>query len=144
MLADIALIALVVALAMAIGSIVFLVSRNSSLTDALLSARDNAGTNAIAAERAKFDADKATQALAAERAVADSLQEFIAHDAQSTDALAPLAPGDVAGRVLRITQRWRAANVSQGTGAPGAVPAGAVPPVAPPVASAADVPRPVV
>jgi hypothetical protein len=135
-------IAVAVALLVAVGSIVWLVSRAGALTDRLLEARDNAGTNAVAAERARFDADKATQALVGEKARADALQEYISHDAKQTDPAAALAPDDVDGRVLRIAQRWGGANVSGATDQARPGTTGDVHPSAPAEAPGPAVPRP--
>lgn len=63
--------------------------------------------------------------LQAQTARADALQEFISHEAKQTDPGSGLDPDDVAGRVLRLSQRWAAA-VPASRGADGSGAAAAV------------------
>ena len=89
------------------------------------SSRDDLSTQLIASvrsdsQRAIDDQAKAAQiaqlqlALQASTARADALQEFISHEAKQTDPSAGLAPDDVAGRVLRLSQRWGASVPAAG------------------------------
>jgi hypothetical protein len=123
-------IILALSLAAAIGALVYIARRAELRVDSLLAtwnelraAQVDAGAKTLDAERARFESAQLTKDLAHETARANALEEYIAHDAGSTDPNALLAPDDIGGRVLRVAQRWRLATGA--TGAAGDVPADA-------------------
>lgn len=91
-------------------------------SDMLSKTRDELEQANVATSESRFEIAQIKMALASEKARADALEDYVSHDAKETDAHVPLAPDDVASRVLRLSQRWGAA-VPAGTSASSSVPA---------------------
>ena len=107
----VAVVALSVVVAGALSLIAWLVHSSSKRTDQTIKGYDvrdelraEVTKLTLESERAKYEAIAATAALTAERKRADALEEFISHEAFETDPSAPLAPDDVAGRLLRFSR----------------------------------------
>lgn len=107
-------IALTIALAGAMGVIVWLVKRGDSRVDQVLVKSDELNTarkeitdKTLIAERALFEKKKAVDELMHEEARSDALEDFISVNAQETDPNADLAPDDMFGRVLRFSQKTK-------------------------------------
>lgn len=137
MIADVALATLGGALALLGIVVVWLVQRNTDLSNQLLSSRDAQSKTAVDLERARFDVAQSKKALDAatkqEQAVTDAL-------ARSTPSPgAGLAADDVDGRVRRIEASGGPADQA---GRPGAVAAEAVRGAPKPAAADTDLLRP--
>ena len=106
--------------------------RGDAMSTQRNAAKDDASAKTLEAERAKFDLAQSTIALAAERQRATALEEYVKNDAQVTDDTTPLAPDDVAGRLLRHSRGMsKLSDVSSPArpgASPGPVAAGAVSP----------------
>lgn len=107
-----------------VGVLVWAVRRGDAMAGALITAREQveaesrrANVLQVQMERARFEAEKATDALAHERARANALEEYVSTEAMETDDEADLDPDDLAGRLVRFSRRWK-------TAVPGAATAG--------------------
>lgn len=90
-------------------------ARDDLAAQLIASVRD-AAQKAVDGQTSAFELAQCKNALASSTARADALQEAIAHDAKTTDPGANLAPDDVAGRVLRLSQRWADSVPGVGSG----------------------------
>lgn len=109
----------VVALAVtALGSLTYAMHRVSKAADRIGDARDHEADARIAQvateaelEREKYEHDQTKRALSAADARADALEEVLS-DAINATPNADLDRADVQSRVLRIAQRWAAADAA--------------------------------